>query len=92
MARHTGYAPLPLHTGRAPAWLFTRMTRLAREIAIHVVADQGPEQLLRRLSDPFGFRRFHRAMSRAKVDGTEKVEALKRLAPFARRAEPPVSR
>ena len=34
------------------------MTRLAREIAAHVVADQGPEQLLRRLSDPFWFQAF----------------------------------
>ena len=58
MSRHTGFAQLPLHTGRAPAWLFTRMTRLAREIAIHIVADQGPEQLLRRLSDPFWFQAF----------------------------------
>jgi len=55
MARRTGYANLPLHPGRAPAWLFARMTRLAREIATHVVVDRGPEELLRRLSDPFWF-------------------------------------
>jgi len=55
MARRTGFANLPLHPGRAPAWLFARMTRLAREIATHVVADRGPEELLRRLSDPFWF-------------------------------------
>ena len=58
MARRTGFANLPLHPGRAPAWLFTRMTRLAREIATHVVADRGPEELLRRLSDPFWFQAF----------------------------------
>jgi uncharacterized protein len=58
MARQTGYARLPLHHGRAPAWLFTRMTRLAREVTEHIVADQGPEQLLRRLSDPFWFQAF----------------------------------
>src|SRR5215217_7138636 len=58
MARRTGFAHLPLHSGRAPAWLFTRMTRLAREIATHVVADRGPEELLRRLSDPFWFQAF----------------------------------
>jgi hypothetical protein len=34
------------------------MRRLAREIAIHVVADRGPEELLRRLSDPFWFQAF----------------------------------
>ena len=58
MARQTGDARLPLHHGRAPAWLFTRMTRLAREMAVHIVADQGAEQLLRRLSDPFWFQAF----------------------------------
>ncbi len=34
------------------------MTRLAREIAIHVVADRGPQEMLRRLSDPFWFQAF----------------------------------
>ena len=58
MSRHTGFAHLPLHPGRAPAWLFSRMTRLAREVAIHIVADQGPSELLRRLSDPFWFQAF----------------------------------
>ena len=58
MSRRTGVANLLLHTGRAPAWLFTRMTRLAREIATHIVADRGAEELLRRLSDPFWFQAF----------------------------------
>jgi hypothetical protein len=58
MSRHTGFANLPLHPGRAPAWLFTRMARLSREIATHIVADRGPEELLRRLSDPFWFQAF----------------------------------
>jgi len=58
MSRRTGFANLPLHPGRAPAWLFTRMTRLAREIASYIVADRGPEELLRRLSDPFWFQAF----------------------------------
>src|SRR5687768_17139597 len=58
MSRHTGFAHLPLHPGRAPAWLFSRMTRLAREIAFHIVADRGPAELLRRLSDPFWFQAF----------------------------------
>jgi hypothetical protein len=34
------------------------MTRLAREIATPIVADRGPEELLRRLSDPFWFQAF----------------------------------
>jgi hypothetical protein len=53
-----GLAVLPLHTGRAPAWLFGRMVRLAREVLGHVVADYGPHEVLVRLSDPFWFQAF----------------------------------
>src|SRR5262249_12098176 len=49
---------LPLHSGKAPAWLFSRMTRLAREIVVHIVEDAGPDEVLRRLSDPFWFQAF----------------------------------
>lgn len=58
MSRHTGYANLPLHPGKAPAWLFGRMTRLAREITFHIVADRGADEMLRRLADPFWFQAF----------------------------------
>jgi uncharacterized protein len=58
MPRRTGFAHLPLHPGRAPAWLFGRMTRLAREITAYVVADRGPDEMLRRLADPFWFQAF----------------------------------
>ncbi|MFC2018522.1 DUF763 domain-containing protein [Chloroflexota bacterium] len=51
----TGIANLPLHHGKAPRWLFTRMTRLAREITIAIVVDFGPEEMLRRLSHPYWF-------------------------------------
>jgi hypothetical protein len=54
----TGYAQLPLHGGKAPAWLFSRMVRLAREIVGHVVAEYGPDEVLRRLSDPYWFQAF----------------------------------
>lgn len=54
----TGYAQLPLHGGKAPAWLFSRMTKLAREIVTHIVAEYGAEEVLRRLSDPFWFQAF----------------------------------
>jgi hypothetical protein len=53
-----GLAVLPLHSGRAPAWLFGRMVGLAREILGHVVADYGPGEVLERLSDPFWFQAF----------------------------------
>ena len=51
----TGIANLPLHYGKAPRWLFERMTKLSREISIAVVEEFGPEEMLRRLSDPFWF-------------------------------------
>jgi hypothetical protein len=54
----TGFAHLPLHGGRAPAWLFGRMVRLSREILGHVVAEHGAPEVLRRLSDPFWFQAF----------------------------------
>ena len=58
MARRTGYASLPLHTGKAPAWLFQRMVRLSREIVRFLVTEQGTGEVLRRLSDPFWFQAF----------------------------------
>ena len=51
----TGIAHLPLHGGKAPAWLFQRMKRLGREIIIAIVSEYGPPEMLRRLSDPFWF-------------------------------------
>src|SRR5688500_15786964 len=54
----TGFAHLPLHGGKAPAWLFSRMVRLSREVLAHVVAEYGPAEVLRRLSDPYWFQAF----------------------------------
>jgi hypothetical protein len=54
----TGYASLPLHGGKAPAWLFSRMVRLSREILTHIVEEYGSREVLRRLSDPFWFQAF----------------------------------
>jgi uncharacterized protein len=34
------------------------MVKLAREISIHIVSEFGPEEMLRRLSDPFWFQAF----------------------------------
>lgn len=50
-----GVANLPLHFGQAPAWLFGRMTRLAREISIFVVTKFGSEEFIKRLSHPVWF-------------------------------------
>jgi uncharacterized protein len=51
-------AHLPLHGGKAPAWLFKRMHRLAGSITQLIVEDQGPAEMLRRLADPFWFQAF----------------------------------
>ncbi|OGN91535.1 MAG: hypothetical protein A2Z75_07690 [Chloroflexi bacterium RBG_13_50_10] len=57
-AHRTGTANLPLHYGKAPRWLFDRMTKLAREITIAITTEFGSEEMLRRLSDPFWFQAF----------------------------------
>lgn len=51
----TGIATVPLDYGRCPYWLFERMKRLGRGIAIAVVEEFGPEEFLKRLSDPVWF-------------------------------------
>jgi hypothetical protein len=55
---HTGFASLPLHGGKAPAWLFGRMVRLSREIVVYIASEYGAADVLRRLSDPFWFQAF----------------------------------
>ncbi|BAS26622.1 DUF763 domain-containing protein [Limnochorda pilosa] len=48
-------ATLPLHGGRCPPWLFERMKRLGAAIVEVMVHEFGPEEVLRRLSDPYWF-------------------------------------
>ncbi len=58
MPTRTGSATLPLHTGKAPRWLFDRMSALAPAIAEVIVLEQGRSAFLRRLSDPHWFQAF----------------------------------
>ncbi|MBA7611937.1 hypothetical protein ES703_19168 [subsurface metagenome] len=51
----TGIATVPLDYGRCPPWLFERMKRLGRGIALAIVEEFGPEEFLKRLSDPVWF-------------------------------------
>lgn len=51
----TGTATLPLHWGKAPPWLFSRMKKLAREIILIMLRDYSSQEILKRLSDPFWF-------------------------------------
>jgi hypothetical protein len=62
VTQRTGSANLPLHGGRVPAWLATRMAALARVIAEAIVHHYGRDQFLRRLSHPFWFQSFGAVM------------------------------
>ncbi|RLE30363.1 DUF763 domain-containing protein, partial [Candidatus Acetothermia bacterium] len=55
MARRTGTADLPLHGGRAPRWLFSRMVALGREVLCALTEEFGTVEVLRRLADPYWF-------------------------------------
>ncbi|MCD6522598.1 MAG: DUF763 domain-containing protein [Candidatus Diapherotrites archaeon] len=54
----TGIANLPLHTGKAPRWLFERMVRLSGAISKAIVYEFGTKELLKRFADPFWFQAF----------------------------------
>jgi len=56
--KKSGIADLPLHSGRAPRWLFERMVELADAITEVIVMEYGEEEFLRRISDPFWFQAF----------------------------------
>jgi len=51
----TGIATVPLDYGKCPLWLFERMKKLARAVSIAIVEEFGPEEFLRRISDPTWF-------------------------------------
>jgi uncharacterized protein len=53
--KRSGVADLPLHGGRVPQWLATRMTTLGTAISESVLQHYGSSALLSRLSDPFWF-------------------------------------
>jgi hypothetical protein len=62
MAKRTGSADLPLHGGRVPPWLATRMSSLGAIITQAVVHHYGRDEFLRRLSHPFWFQSFGAVM------------------------------
>jgi len=51
----TGVVNLPLHSGRAPAWLMNRMTLLVGEIIYLLAVEFGVKTVLARLADPLWF-------------------------------------
>ncbi|HVY83479.1 MAG TPA: DUF763 domain-containing protein [Steroidobacteraceae bacterium] len=62
MALRTGSADLPLHGGRVPAWLATRMASLGRVIVAAIAYHYGRDEVLRRLAHPFWFQSFGAVM------------------------------
>lgn len=48
-------ADLPLHSGRAPRWLFERMVKLSKVIIDFIFTEFSPTELFKRLTDPFWF-------------------------------------
>jgi len=56
--KRSGTADLPLHGGRVPAWLASRMTLLGTAITEHIILNYGLSEFLTRLSDPFWFQAF----------------------------------
>lgn len=53
--RRIGIAELPLHEGKCPIWLFSRMVKLSRAISEIVILEYGKDEFLKRISDPFWF-------------------------------------
>jgi uncharacterized protein len=62
MANRSGTAILPLHGGRVPAWLATRMSSLGAVVAQAITHHYGRDEFLRRLSHPFWFQSFGAVM------------------------------
>src|SRR5689334_14528380 len=56
--KRSSTADLPLHGGRVPPWLASRMAELGGAIAENVLLSYGPSEFLSRLSDPLWFQAF----------------------------------
>jgi len=54
----TGIAIMPLDYGICPRWLFERMRKLARGIIVGITEEFGPDEILKRFSDPIWFQSF----------------------------------
>ena len=56
--KRSGTADLLLHGGAVPAWLFNRMKQLALPMVEAIIEQNGKDDFLERLSDPFWFQSF----------------------------------
>src|SRR5438552_14544757 len=86
MPQRSGSADLPLHGGRVPPWLATRMASLGAIICQAIVHQYGRDEFLRRLSHPCWFQSFGAVMGmdwHSSGITTSVIGALKRgLAPL----------
>jgi hypothetical protein len=86
MTRRTGSADLPLHGGRVPPWLASRMATLGAIVAQAIVHHYGRDEFLQRLAHPFWFQSFGAVMGmdwHSSGITTSVIGALKRgLAPM----------
>jgi hypothetical protein len=62
MSRRSGSADLPLHGGRVPPWLASRMTALGAVMTQAIVHEYGRDEFLRRMAHPFWFQSFGAVM------------------------------
>src|SRR5215217_6261556 len=88
MPRRSGSADLPLHGGRVPPWLATRMSSLGAIVTQAIVHHYGRDAFLQRLAHPFWFQSFGAVMGmdwHSSGITTSVIGALKRgLTPRAR--------
>ena len=55
LMKRSGTADLPLHHGKVPPWLASRMALLGGAITESIVMEYGRSEFMKRLSDPFWF-------------------------------------
>lgn len=52
---HRGIATFTLDYGKCPRWLFERMVKLGRDMMRLIVAEEGPDEFIKRIADPVWF-------------------------------------
>lgn len=52
---HRGIATFTLDEGKCPRWLFERMVKLGREIVSVLIYEYGPDEFIKRISNPVWF-------------------------------------
>src|SRR5690606_7725023 len=55
MSARSGTATFTLDYGTCPKWLFERMVKLGREMTEVLVAEYGPDEFVKRISNPVWF-------------------------------------